>query len=197
VTAAVQLSAVIQPAIQVSYFGSDFAKQARHYRLKNDIEGANLATACYKVKKKGKWGGLKYETMPSAGEHSEKRLHDFLEDLGVEYKVIWVYTELEPCGADYHNCAQRLEDWWPTAEVYYSVDYPSLDDVSSESSDDDGEKKRNKAKRRRSRGPATLKRFKTFSKKWDSDEDESPSPADFPKLRRIHSPLHYSSGVKL
>ena len=199
VTAALQLRAVIQPATQVSYFESGVARRARHYRRDNNVGGANLATACYKVKKDGKWGGRKYKTMPSAGEHSEKRLHDYLEDLGVTYKVLWVYTELAPCGSDFHNCAQRLENWWPDAEVYYSVDYPSLEDVSSESSDDDKKtKKRKKAKRRRRRGPATLKRFRTFSKKWDSDEEDGPDSSNFnPKLQRIHSPSHYPEGWDL
>ena len=199
VTAAIQRSAVIQPATQVSYFQSDFARRARHYRRDNDVGGANLATACYKIKTKGKWGGRQYETMPSGGLHSEKRLYDYLEGLGVTYKVLWVYTELAPCGSDFHNCAQRLENWWPDAEVYYSVDYPSLEDVSSESSDDDQQtKKREKAKRRRGRGPSTLKRFRTYSRKWDSDEEDGPDSSDFnPKLRRIHSPPRYPEGWNL
>jgi len=200
VTAAVQRKAVIQPATQVSYFTSAVARRARHYRRDNDVGGANLATVCYQIQNDDdSWGPRKYKTMPSAGEHSEKRLHDYLEALPYVYRVRWVYTELAPCGSDYHNCAQRLEDWWPDAEVYYSVDYPSLEDVSSESSDDDRQtKKREKAKRRRSRGPATLERFKTKSRKYDSDEDDDPAPGDFkPVLRRIYSPPHYSSGWEL
>ncbi len=200
-TAAIQRSAVIQLApTQVSYFTSDFAKRARHYRRDNDVGGRNLATARYRTKGGGgAWGIWRYKTLPSEGLHSEKRLYDFLEDLGVEYQVDWVYTELAPCGSDYHNCAQRLEDWWPTADVYYSVDYPALEDVSSESSDDDEQtKKRDKAKRRRSRGTATLGRFQTKSRKYDSDEDDDPAPGDFkPALRRIYSPVHYSSGWEL
>jgi len=198
--AAIQRSAVIQLApTQVSYFTSDFAKRARHYRRDNDVGGRNLATVRYRTKSGGSWGIWKYKTLPSSGHHSEKRLYDFLEDLGVEYQVDWVYTELAPCGDDYHNCAQRLEDWWPTADVYYSVDYPSVSDVSSESDDDDKQtKKREKAKRRRSRGPATLGRFQTKSRKYDSDEDDDPAPGDFkPALRRIYSPVHYSSGWEL
>jgi hypothetical protein len=190
---------VIQPATQVSYFESPYAKRARHYRRDNDVGGRNVATVCYQIKHGHSWGTNRYETMPSSGEHSEKRLYDYLEGLGVTYRVRWVYTELAPCGSDYHNCAQRLEGWWPTAAVYYSVDYPSLDEVSSESDDDDKQtKKRKKAKRRRSRGPGTLKRFKTYSKGWDSDDDDAPGPSDFnPPLRDIHSPPHYSSGWEL
>jgi hypothetical protein len=197
--AAIQRSAVIQPAIQVSYFTSIFAKRARHYRRDNAVGGRNLATVRYRTKSGGSWGIWKYKTLPSEGLHSEKRLYDFLEDLGVEYQVDWVYTELAPCGSDYHNCAQRLEDWWPTADVYYSVDYPSVEDVSSESSDDDEQtKKRNKAKRRRKRGTGTLGRLGTKSRKYDSDEDDAPDPGDFkPALRRIYSPVHYSSGWEL
>ena len=201
VTAALQRkAAVIQPATQVSYFTSAVARRARHYRRDNDVGGANLATVCYQIQNDDDtWGPRKYKTMPSAGEHSEKRLHDYLEALPYVYRVRWVYTELAPCGSDYHNCAQRLENWWPNAEVYYSVDYPSLDDVSSESSDDERQtKKRDKAKRRRSRGPATLERFKTKSRKYDSDEDDPPGPGDFkPVLRTIYSPPHYSSGWEL
>jgi hypothetical protein len=199
VTAAIQRSAVIQPATQVSYFTSNFAKRARHYRRDNAVGGRNLATVRYRTKSGGSWGIWKYKTLPSAGHHSEKRLYDFLEGLGVEYQVDWVYTELAPCGDDYHNCAQRLEEWWPTADVYYSVDYPSVSDVSSESDDDDKQtKKRNKAKRRRKRGTGTLGRLGTKSRKYDSDEDDPPTPGDFkPALRRIYSPAHYSSGWEL
>jgi hypothetical protein len=199
--AAIQRSAVIQLApTQVSYFTSEYARRARHYRRDNNVGGRNLATARYRTKGGGgAWGIWRHKTLPSSGRHSEKRLYDFLEGLGVEYQVDWVYTELAPCGSDYHNCAQRLEDWWPAADVYYSVDYPSLEDVSSESNDDDKQtKKKSKAKRRRSRGTATLPRFKTKSRKYDSDEDDEPGPGDFkPPLRRIYSPAHYSSGWEL
>jgi hypothetical protein len=166
------------------------------------IGGRNIATACYQIQNADdSWGPRKYRTMPSSGEHSEKRIYDYLEGLGYVYRVRWVYTELAPCGNDYHNCAQRLEDWWPDAEVYYSVDYPSADDGSSESSDsneDSGTKKRKKAKRRRKRGPAILKRFETYSKKNDSDSDDAPDLSDFkPGLQRVYSPLHHSSGWEL
>ena len=194
-------SAVLQLARQVSYFSSRYSADARRYRRTHTVGGRNLATVAYELRKpNGKWGLTRYKTLPSAGLHSERRLYDYLEGLGQRYRVKWVYTELEPCGSDYHNCAERLENWWPAARVYYSVDYPSYEDVSSDdSSDSDSEKertKRTKAKRRRKRGPGTLKRFGTYLRKHDSDDE--PDESDFkPTLTRINSPMHYSSGWEL
>jgi hypothetical protein len=203
VTAAVQRkAAVLQPATRVSYFTSPYSARARRMRRAGGVGGRNIATACYQIQNvDDSWGSRKYKTMTSSGEHSEKRLHDYLEGLGYVYRVRWVYTELAPCGSDYHNCANRLEAWWPDADVYYSVDYPSVDDVSSESSDSDedsGTKKRKKAKRRRKRGPAVLKRLETYSRRNDSDSDDAPDPSAFkPELQHIYSPVHYSSGWDL
>ncbi len=191
--------AVIQPATAVSYFTSQYSQFARRVRRTQNVGGRNLATACYQIQQlDGSWGARRVRTMPSEGFHSEKRLYDSLEGLGQTYRVLWVYTELAPCGDDNHNCAQRLEDWWPDAEVYYSVDYPNHDEVSTDDSSDSEDtkerRKREKAKRRRKRGPGTLKRCSTYLRKNDSDSDEGPDQDSFkPKLQRIHSPLHYSN----
>jgi hypothetical protein len=191
--------AVIQPATAVSYFTSQYSQFARRMRRTQNVGGRNLATACYQIQQlDGSWGARRVRTMPSEGFHSEKRLYDSLEGLGQTYRVLWVYTELAPCGDDNHNCAQRLEDWWPDAEVYYSVDYPNHDEVSTDDSSDSEDtkerRKREKAKRRRKRGPGTLKRCSTYLRKNDSDSDDGPDEDSFkPKLQRIHSPLHYAN----
>ena len=140
--------------------------------------------------------------MASSGTHSEKNLYDFLHNRytrrNVRYKVNWLYTELATCGSDLHNCTQRVGEWFPGVNVYYSIDYPNMDEVSSESSDSEGESlRRAKAKRRRARGPQMLKRFENKMARLDSSDPEIDESDFNPRLRRINSPAHYSSGYEL
>lgn len=97
-----------------------------------------------------------------------------------------------------HNCRSRVRRWWgDDFDIYYSIDYPGIDDVSSTDSDSQGssgEKKREKAKRRRARGPANhLPRYETKlrGRKAAGTALNAPlSESDFtnPALPRIYSP---------
>ena len=193
----------IQMAKKVSYFSSPYAHWARTKRHTSVVGGRNIATVEYQLKTKSGWSVKKYKSETSAGFHSEKLLYDFLEGLGVKYRVNWLYTELAPCGSDCHNCDERVKTWFPNLDsddIYYSIDYPSYEDVSTDdSSDSDSTKekrKRQKAKRRRKRGPRTLKRFETRIKKEGPDSDDDVDESSFkPALTTIYSPTHYSSGI--
>lgn len=190
-----QMGSVIQLARRVNFGKSKYAAEARKLRRGSKIGGKNIATASYRTKVgKSKWSAYSTITFTSSGTHSEKNIYDYLESLKVDYEVNWLFTELAPCGSDFHNCERRVGEWFPNASVYYSIDYPSYEDVSSESSDDEkSTKKRKKAKRRRRRGPMILKRFETkLRNDWDSSDDE---PEFNPPLRPINSPLHYSGNT--
>ena len=191
---------VIQLATKVSYFSSRYSLDARRYRRRHRPRGRNVATVGYQVKRGRRWSAEMKKSLPSSGTHSEKTLYDYLRRKYKmkNVKVNWLYTELATCGSDLHNCTARVERWFPDAQVYYSIDYPNMDEVSSESSDseeDRVEKRRAKAKRRRGRGPRMLTRFgnKMARVGYNPDIEE----ADFnPPLRRINSPAHYSSGYE-
>jgi hypothetical protein len=187
-----------QKSRRVSYFESPRAKRARLYRVRKQANGRNVATAKYRILSTNQF---RSKTMSSRGLHSEKRLYDWLERHHPgDYRVLWLYTELETCGSDYHNCTARVSRWFPHAKVYYSVDYPSEDDVSSDS--DDGvttsqERKTAKAKRRRNRGPKALKRFQTVLTNRDNAGQNLDGPVDMddfnPYLRVPYSPYHGDS----
>jgi hypothetical protein len=136
-------------------------------------------------------GATAYETLPSNKRHSEGQLYDWLEaNHRGDYRVEWLYSELEPCGSDYHDCAARVKVWFPGAKIYWSVDYASKDNVSSGDEADDDEReegKRAKAKRRRSKSTGLVKRL---DKKVDEiSSGEEMELSDFRGgIRPIYSP---------
>jgi hypothetical protein len=177
----------IQMAQLVSYSQSSKARYARQERRAGNFGGRNLATVKYRVN----GGPPQYKTLPSNGRHSEKVLYDWLQaNHGTTWEVSWLYTELAPCGSDYHNCDAKVANWFPNADVYYSIDYPSADGVSSGSETDDDARelgKRKKATRRRSRGSGLLKRLKRSLNNVNSGDEMEPS--DFPTgIRSLYSP---------
>lgn len=186
---------VIQAARRVSYFNHWAAKKARKYRTSNDdVGGRNVATVHFTVLSTG---ATDTKTMASDGRHTEGLLFDWLQaNHPGDYDVDWLYTELQTCGSDYHNCTARVGQWFPNATIYYSVDYPSVDDVSTDESDDGSnadataERKRAKATRRRARGAPILRRFRTKARKRKREGDTSNvGTTDFrPRLVAPYSP---------
>src|SRR5438270_4293104 len=163
-------SHVVQRAVYKVSYSSKFAKHARKMRETRKVGGCNIATAYFKKKSTGQ---DMYVTKASASRHSEKRIYDILErDHSGDYKVHWLYTELEPCGPEVHNCKARVATWFPGANVYYSFIYPDAEEVSSDEESDTVKlleakkrralkwaKKQEKAKRRRKRSVNLLKRL--------------------------------------
>jgi hypothetical protein len=178
---------------KVSYSKSPQAQFVRRERRKNNHGGNNLATVKYKVLSTG---ATYYKTLPSNKRHSEGQLYDWLEKKHpADYKVEWLYSELEPCGRDYHDCASRVEAWFPGAKIYWSIDYASKDEVSSGDETDAAEReaeKRAKAKRRRAKSSGLVKRLdKKLKVKSSGDEMEV---RDFRGgIRSIYSP-HRNDG---
>ncbi|MFD2232891.1 nucleic acid/nucleotide deaminase domain-containing protein [Phaeospirillum tilakii] len=157
-------AAVVPPRfVRVHFSSHPAAESAREIRSRGEANGRNIATVNFKVLSTGV---KMIHSEISDGVHSERLIHDWLElKYSGNYEVIWLYTELEPCGVDYHNCREKVRKWFPMAEIYYSIIYPSFDDVS----DDDkalsaparAKKRVEKAKRRRKRSSALLKRLQT------------------------------------
>jgi RHS repeat-associated protein len=149
---------------RVRYFSSPYAKRARAWRALGNVGGRNLATVEYTVLATG---AVKHKTMMSWGKHSEKRLKEWLDAThGVGgYTVAWLYTELEPCGSDVHNCKAKVGAWFPGAKIRYSVRYPNSSDVNPQASNGAWRSlalRKTIAKRRRARGPTRhLKRYQT------------------------------------
>ena len=189
--------AVIQAAVyQVSYYRSRKAKAAREYREQNDPGGCNVATVDYTVTSTG----LSFKrTAESNKRHTEKVLYDWLEHNHYgDYTVNWLYTELETCGSDYHNCTAKVARWFPNADIYYSIDYPAADTVSTDDDDDKSDpvetlrRKTAKAKRRRKRSAPILKRLRTKSLKRKREGQDSGDEVDIddfnPELNVPYSP---------
>jgi hypothetical protein len=162
--------------MRIGYFGHAKSKDAREFRESNDPGGCNVATVHYQVLSTGIFAT---RTMQSNKRHTEGLLFDWLEaTYPGDYDVDWLYTELETCGSDYHNCRDRVTGWFPNAQVYYSISYPSKDTVSTDDDDDKSDlertelRKRRKATRRRARTTPILKRFSTkLKKRREAGED--------------------------
>jgi Domain of unknown function (DUF4157)/Xanthomonas XOO_2897-like deaminase len=181
---------VVQPALviqraKVSYFNHPSARFARRKRQAQNVGGRNIATAKVRVN-----GVRSYITKKSKGLHSEKRLFDAISVLrnlhgNANVNVRWIYTELQPCGADNHNCKNRLRNWFPNVPIHYSIKYPSSKFGISRAT----------AQRRRKRAVGTLRRFGTRLRQG------GPVPANAnsfrPPLRRVNSDPNLASGVTL
>lgn len=178
---------VLQAAKMVSYFRSPYARFARRRRRQHKTGGCNLATIKMIVN-----GVLKYKTFKSQGYHSEKLIYDHVQHLrNVQNKVVnvlWIYTELQPCGSDCHNCSNRLKGWFPGVKIRYSISYTNSTKIPLHNSGAI-------AKRRRGRAVKVLKRFET---RLRSGQPKPNSKSDFkPKLVRVNSDPALTKGFLL
>ena len=167
-------------------YKSDDAREAREWRMEDrNIKGRNIATLYYTVLADSKTMATSEH---SQGKHSEKLIMEELISLyGKDYKTKLsfqtLFTERDACGDDYHNCRTNIHEWFPGVKVTYNADYPSEGDVSDDSaSGSDSESKRThrrlKAKKRRAKGTAKVKRADKFagsaaSVDWESFEDSA------------------------
>jgi RHS repeat-associated protein len=156
----------------VSYFTDPHAAWARDQRANGNVNGRNLATVKYRITNGIGAGTKGHHTLISSGKHSETRLKAWLEaNYPGRYEVLWLYTELEPCGSNVHNCRNKVSGWNWSAKgerVFYSIDYPNEEDVSDTEPSGamrNAARKRKLAQDRRSVGPQNLKRFQSQLKR--------------------------------
>lgn len=189
----------------VSYATSPFSKEAREIRSSQKVGGRNIATIEFKILSTNV---VERHSEISDGVHSEKLIYDWLEaNHHNDYKAIFLYTEYEPCGSDFHNCNDRVSKWFPGVDVYYSIIYPSMDTVSDDESniEDSGTKtirkktvkerqndRIEKAKRRRHRATNVAKRIETLLKARKKNSIPLDKPInidkDMPKFTTPKSP---------
>lgn len=182
---------VVQTAAKmVGYFTSHYARKARHIRSQGGVGGRNIATAKVRVIGAGGVIANQYINKLSKGRHSEARLKRKIDKLvnhhGVgNVQVVWIYTELEPCGSDCHNCRQRLRNWFGNnTKIRYSIQYTNTGfGVSSA-----------KAKARRRRAVNTLKRFQTKLVQHAQNVQEQ---SFHPPLVRVNSTDNVTKGRKV
>ncbi len=187
---------------RVSYFTHRYAHWVRKARSKGGVGGRNLATVKYRVLSTGK---KRHLTQRSNGQHSETRLKALLDIKHPgNYEVLWLYTELEPCGSLVRSCRYKVAKWQWSAKgerIFYSVDYPSEEEVSDDERDVNdnltGGQRNQKAKQtvaqsRRHIGPTLLKRFQTIlvaRKKSGKSLNQAVNPVTVnPSFRRVLPP---------
>ncbi len=180
---------VIQCMNRVSYFSSSKARFARRERILRAIGGRNLATARIDVN-----GVKRHITKVSKGHHSEALIKRKYDQLVAKHgagnvDMRWLYSELKPCGSDYHNCRDRVAAWFPGVPVYYSLDYTKHRHGVNVAT----------AKRRRRRSSAMLRRFNTRLRQIHNGTAVAPVDASSftPSLRRVNSDPNLSKGYSL
>ena len=108
---------------QVGYLRNDLSRIARNHRqsLENPLSGVNIAVIEYRTRS----NRLLRKVIESNGQHSERRLLEALPDYvkADRSRIRRIYSELEPCGPDYHNCDAFLRKMAPDATVTYSFKY--------------------------------------------------------------------------
>lgn len=174
---------------RVGYFSSPYARFARLKRTNEVVGGRNIATAKVKV------GGVsRYITKTSKGIHSEARIKRKVDQLIAAHganrvDVRWLYSELKPCGSDYHNCRDRVGHWFPGVPVFHSIDYTKTRHGVSAA----------RAKRRRARASGLLKRFNTRLQQMNNHTKAAPVNAHSfsPALRRVNSDPNLSKGYTI
>ncbi|WDN10448.1 DUF6531 domain-containing protein [Xanthomonas oryzae] len=108
---------------QVPYGDTDLSRIAQAYRIDNDIRGGrNVAVFEYESSD----GSLVREVQASRGRHSERRIANKLDAMGVDAsKVTRIYTELAPCpsvrGMQY--CEKMIGGKFANASVTHSFEY--------------------------------------------------------------------------
>ncbi len=108
---------------RIRYRGNDLAKRAWNYRkaLTNPQTGRNGAVIEYTSLS----GRKLTKTMLSDGKHTERLLVESLPGYVRKEpgRITRIYSELRPCGPDYHNCDAFLRLAAPKATVTYSMPY--------------------------------------------------------------------------
>jgi Xanthomonas XOO_2897-like deaminase len=132
---------------------NEYAKRAREFRramflIGRNIGGRNVATiALHYPPPIGIQDAITLPSEPPAkgkafAQHSEKVLiHAVVESLNRGAKILWMYTERQPCGnaLGHANCDAFLTKMMTkygvsgtSTKVYYSFDYPTKEDLRSE-----------------------------------------------------------------
>ncbi|MEV4349019.1 LamG-like jellyroll fold domain-containing protein [Actinoplanes sp. NPDC049596] len=108
-------------ATQVGYGDDNLSRIAIQARTDNNwYNGRNVSVYQYEDAD----GTLQHLAVQSAGRHAERRAKDALEAQGLSMSSVkQIYTELEPCGPDYHNCNAWLGANAPGVPVTYSFGY--------------------------------------------------------------------------
>jgi hypothetical protein len=88
--------------------------------------GRNVAVARYETE-----AGEGFAFGVSRGRHAERFAKSAVPE-GAQMKELG--TELQPCGADYHNCGAYLEREAPGVPVKYIYDYPAYDKAARRAS---------------------------------------------------------------
>ncbi|WP_196479723.1 RHS repeat-associated core domain-containing protein, partial [Xanthomonas translucens] len=108
---------------QVPYGDTDLSRITQAYRVDNDIRGGrNVAVFEYESDD----GGLIREVQASRGRHSERRIANKLEAMGVDSsKGTRIYTELAPCSSvkGMQYCEKMLGEKFASASVTHSFEY--------------------------------------------------------------------------
>ena len=175
-------------------YKSEDASEARAWRMEDrGIKGRNIATLFYTI--------LSTDATMATSEHSMKKhsekliMEELIKLYGEDYKTKLsfqtLYTERDACGADYHNCREHIQEWFPGVRVTYSADYPAEADVSDDSASDSGSEskrrhRRKKAKKRRARGTAKVKRADKYAgtvasaapEDWEAFDDSADDDDD-------------------
>jgi hypothetical protein len=132
---------------------NEYAKHARQFRrelfkIHRNVGGRNVATVAIVYQAFGMVSG-NVITLPSEppgkgksfAMHSEKVLiHAIAESLSSGAKILWMYTERQPCGnaLGHANCDAFLTKmmtkygaYETKTPVYFSFDYPTKEDLRS------------------------------------------------------------------
>ncbi|MCG3165571.1 MAG: hypothetical protein POELPBGB_01339 [Bacteroidia bacterium] len=110
---------------KVTYGDSEFSKLAIKFRktLPKPKHDGNIAIFEY-VDDAGNPVKQHFTSIPGNKDHAEMIGMKWLKQNGIaDEKVVKIYSELEPCSLEGHNCKQRLQRY-KNAEIEYSYDYP-------------------------------------------------------------------------
>ncbi|MGB7500592.1 MAG: nucleic acid/nucleotide deaminase domain-containing protein [Moheibacter sp.] len=118
---------------KVAYGESELSKSAIKYRktLPKPKHNGNIAIFEY-IDDTGKTVRKEFTTVLDSDDHAEMIGMKWLRENGIiDEKVVKIYSELEPCGLEKHNCKQRLQRY-KNAEIEYSYDYPGDKNIGVE-----------------------------------------------------------------
>lgn len=118
---------------KVAYGESELSKIAIQFRktLPKPRHGGNVAVFEY-LDDMGKIKRKEFTTIKGNKDHAEMLGMKWLREEGIaDDKVVKIYSELEPCSLERHNCKQKLQRY-KNAEQEYSYDYPGIDRAEAE-----------------------------------------------------------------
>lgn len=110
---------------KVAYGGSELSKLAIEFRkmLPKPRHSGNVAVFEY-IDEVGKIKRKEFTILINSDDHAELRGMKWLRENNIaDEKVVKIYSELEPCSLEKHNCKQKLQRY-KNAEIEYSYDYP-------------------------------------------------------------------------